>query len=231
MCASNARAVIVSILFGVSLMLPGSIGAKEDRPAPDGAPGGLSEAVRSGGYAPQTDWSRFDRIMVHPINIAYTTEFLNARPDDYESEFGVQDLERARRYFQGAFEKRLGRKYPITTDRSSDVLRVDAVLVNPVLDKSWWLQPGKAIYRGEAGFSLVVVLRDSETGTPLHKVKLPLRVGSLGYEDSALNYWGYVRLIFDRVATRVSWALDSAPDPTQAKPATARVSSAEAVAR
>jgi hypothetical protein len=93
------------------------------------------------------------------------------------------------------------------------------------------LQPGKAIYRGEASFSLVVVLRDSETGTPLHKVKLPLRVGSLGYEDSALNYWGYVRLIFDRVATRVSWALDSAPDPTQAKPATAPVSSAEAVAR
>ena len=224
MSASNARAVIVSILFGVSLMLPGSIGAKEDRPASDGAPGGLSYAVRSGGYAPQTDWSRFDRIMVHPINIAYTREFLNARPDDYESEFRTKDLARARRYFNRSFQNKLGRVYPIVADESPDVLRVDAVLVNPVLDKSWWLLPGKSIYRGATGVSLVVVLRDSETGAALHRVKLPLRVGSLGFEDSALNYWGYLRLVFDRVASRVRWALDDAPRSVNSQPRTALAS-------
>ena len=88
------------------------------------------------------------------------------------------------------------------------------MLVDPVLDKSWWLKPGKSIYRGEVSHSLVVVLRDSETGSVLHRVKLPLRVGTLGFEDSPINYWGYMRLIFDRIASRVRWALDDAPGST-----------------
>jgi hypothetical protein len=214
MRASHSGAVIFSIMFGVSLLLPSSIGAEQTRPAPDRDPRESGETLRSGGYELQTDWSRFRRIMVHPIDIAYTTDFKNARHKDQPSEISSEDLERVRRYFQRAFQKRLGRDYPITTDRGPDVLRVDAVLVNPVLDKSWWLQPGKSIYRGESGVSLVVVLRDSESGTPLHRVNLPLRVGSLGFEDSALNYWSYIRLIFDRIAARVVWALDDAPDGT-----------------
>jgi hypothetical protein len=211
MRVSNSRAVIFSILFGVSLVLPGSSGAEETRQASDWIPQEPGDTVRSGGYDSDTDWSRFRRIMVHPIDVAYTTKFKQAHPDDPPSELSAEDLDRVRNYFQRAFEKQVARNYPITTDPSPDVLRVDAVLVDPVLDKSWWLRPGDSIYRGETRVSLVVVLRDSETGAVLHQVKLPLRIGSLGFEDSALNYWGYIRLVFDRVAMRVRWTLDDAP--------------------
>jgi hypothetical protein len=166
-------------------------------------------AVRSIGHEPYTDWSRFHRILVHPLNVAYTTEFKNAHPTYRKSEISSKDLERARRDFQRAFHNKLARVHPLATDPGPDVLRVDAVLVNPVLNKSGWLQPGsKSLFRGETGVSLVVVLRDSETGAVLHRVKLPRRVGSPGFENSPLNYWGNLRLIFDRVATRVRWALD-----------------------
>ena len=214
MRARDSRVVIVSILFGISLMLPSSIGAEETQQASDWIPREPGHAVRSGGYEVHTDWSRFRRILVHPLNVAYTTEFKNAHHIDRRSKLNPKDLERARRYFQRAFHKKLASNYPIATDPSPDVLRVDAVLVNPVLDKSWWLQPGKFILRGETSVNLVVVLRDSETGAPLHRVNLPLRVGSLGFEDSPVNYWGYLRLVFDRVATRVRWALDDAPSST-----------------
>jgi hypothetical protein len=214
MRARNSKEIIFSILFGISLMLPSSIGAEETKQVSDWVPREPGYALKSGGYAPHTDWSRFHRVLIHPIDVAYTTEFKEASLTDYPNEFGSKDLERARRYFQRAFQKRMSREYPIATTPGRDVLRVDAVLVNPVLDKTWWLKPGKSAYRGEASFSLVVVLRDSETGTPLHKVKLPMRVGFLGFEDSAINYWGYLRLVFDRVATRVRWSLEEAPDST-----------------
>jgi hypothetical protein len=167
--------------------------------------------MRSGGQTSHTDWSRFRRILVHPLDVAYTTEFKNAHRRGRPSEFSSEDFERARRYFQRAFENRLARFYPITMDPGSDVLRVDAVLVNSTPDKSWWLLPGKTLYSGEARVSLVVVLRDSETGAVLHRVDLPLRVGNPSFEESPLNYWGYLRLVFDRVATRVRYALDDAP--------------------
>jgi hypothetical protein len=213
MRARDSRAVIFSILFGVSLVLPSSIGAEEARRATDGAPREPGDTMRSGGHASQTDWSRFRRILVHPLDVAYTTEFKNSRGRWRPSEFSSKDSERARRYFQQAFQNRLARLYPITTDPGSDVLRIDAVLVNPAPEKSWWMLPGKRLFRGEARVSLVVVLRDSETGAVLHRVDLPLRVsaGRVGFEESALHYWGYLRLVFDRVATRVRYALDDAP--------------------
>ena len=218
MRARDSRVVIFSILFGISLVLPSSIRADEIPEVTDWVPQEPDQTLRNGGSEPQTesqtDWSRFRRILVHPLNVAYTTKFKNTPHTGPPSEFSSEDLERARRYFQRAFQNKLGRVYPIATNPSPDVLRVDAVLVNPVLDKSWWLRPGKSIYRGEASHSLVVVLRDSETGSVLHRVKLPLRVGTLGFEDSPINYWGYMRLIFDRIASRVRWALDDAPSST-----------------
>ncbi len=211
MRAGIARAVIFPILFGASLMLPSSIGAEETGQPPDGVPRERGDWMRSGGFEPNTDWNRFRRILVHPLDVAYTPKSGRVRHTHYPSELRPEDLERARRYFQRAFEKKMARSYPVTTDPGPDVLRVDAVLVDAAPDKSWWLRPGAVVLRGEAGVTLVVVLRDSETGAVLHRVNLPLRVGSLGFEDSATNYWGYLRLIFDRVATRVRWALDDAP--------------------
>jgi len=214
MRARDSRAIIFSILLGVSLVLPSSVGADEIPPASDWIPREPDQAARSGGSEPHTDWSRFRRILVHPVGVAYTTEFKKARLTDYPNEFSSKDLERVRRYFRRAFQRQVARDYPIATEPANDVLRIDAVVVNPVLDKSWWLQPGKSILRGETGLSLVVVLRDSETGAVLHRVNLPLRVGSLGFESSALNFWGYIRLVFDRVAARVRWSLHDAPGST-----------------
>ena len=210
----GSKSVIFSILFGVSLMLPSSVGADETQQAPDWIYREPGHAVQSGAPETHTDWSRFRRILVHPVGVAYTTEFKKAGLTDYPNEFSSKDLERVRRYFQRAFQKQVARGYPIATEPGEDVLRIDAVLVNPVLDKTWWLLPGKEILRGETGVTLVVVLRDSETGAVLHRVDLPLRVGSLGFQDSPVNYWGYIRLVFDRVASRVRWALDDAPSST-----------------
>jgi hypothetical protein len=213
----DSKSVIFSILFGVSLLLPASIGAEETQQSSDWIPRESDHAVRSGGSESHTytDWSRFRRILVHPVGVAHTMEFKEAGLTEYPNQFDSEDLERVRRYFKRAFQRQLGRYYPLTTEPGEDVLRVDAVLVDPMLDKTWWLQPGKYVLRGEAGVTLVVVLRDSETGAALHRVNLPLRVGSLGFQSSAVNYWGYLRLIFDRVAARVHWSLHDAPGSTR----------------
>jgi hypothetical protein len=97
---------------------------------------------------------------------------------------------------------------------STDVLQIDTILVDPVVDKSAWNAPAKNVYSELQTIRLGVVLRDSRTGDLLHQVELPLRLGTNRWsEQNAVTYWGQVRLVFARLATRVQWMLEGADQP------------------
>jgi hypothetical protein len=91
------------------------------------------------------------------------------------------------------------------------VVRVDAVLVNPVLDLSWYYRIAHSFVGVGADLQLLVVLRDSQNGDYLHHVAVPLTVGNMNSKDTGPGYWNYMRLVFSRVARQVRYALDDGP--------------------
>ena len=89
------------------------------------------------------------------------------------------------------------------------VLRMDAFLIDHVLDKRDWLVPTRTVFRSAPRVRLIVFLRDSQSDELVDSVGLTLAPhGSRLMKDSPGFFWHYMRIVFDRIATRVRWALE-----------------------
>lgn len=193
--ASRGVAIAISLL--VCLAAPASIRAGE-RGSLESGPGFRSE--------------RYQRVLVSPLRVVYSND-----PDTgqrHDREIAPEDLLRFQRHYREAVEKQLGKAYPIVTEPGADVLRIETVLIDPVVDKSAWNAAAKTVYSELQTVRLIVVLRDSRTDDVLHRVELPARLGTSRWsEQNAVTYWGQVRLVFSQLATRVQWTLEGVDQP------------------
>ena len=120
---STSTTALFSVTLAIALALPVSTTAVTHETTASGTVVTLNP-LESGEYAPGVDWTRFGQILIHPVQIAYTTDFELSSPFQ-RSRFRPQDIERTQEYFRYSIEKKLGRKYRITTKPGPNVLRVD----------------------------------------------------------------------------------------------------------
>jgi hypothetical protein len=159
--------------------------------------------------------SGYARVLIHPLSVQYTTEFQSkAALRDHRVE--GRDLEEIRRHYREMVTAKLDDAYPIASKPGPRVLRLEAVLLDHVLDKREWLVPTRILFRGAPKVQLIVFLRDSQTGAIIGRVGLDLRPhADRLMKESPGFYWHFMRRVFDRIATRVRWALeDSAETPS-----------------
>ena len=164
----------------------------------DGAPRSVSGASL-GGYA---------RVLVAPLELGYTKGFL-ASNKLRDFRFKGADLERIRRYYREIVTAKLASAYPIASEPGPAVVRVEALLIDPVLDKRDWLVPTRIVFRSAPRVRLIALLSDSQTGKNVGSVGFNVRPrGDRLMKESPGFYWHFMRRVFDRIATRVRWTLE-----------------------
>jgi hypothetical protein len=202
--------LMTAIVFLCSLLISGALAstalAGAETSAPSSAAKGITlDPLEKGEYAPGVDWDRFNEILIHPVQIAYTLDF-ELGSVFHRSRFRPQDIERTRHYFEASIIKALGNRYRITTKPGPNVLRVEAALVNPVSDRTALFVTGS--YTSVVSqLSLIVLLRDSLTGEYLHHLDVPSHTGSINLSTRGYQQWNYMRLVFKQVARRLYYAL------------------------
>ena len=151
----------------------------------------------------------YSSVLIGSLWVGFTEGFL-ANRDQREHRVQGADLERMVRTYREAVGSNLAPGYAISEVPGRGVVRADALLIDHVLDKHDWLAPSKTSFRSAPDIRLVVFLRDSRSNRLLDTVglTLPPRSSRL-MVDSPGGYWHYMRLVFDRIATRVRWALES----------------------
>ena len=151
----------------------------------------------------------YSSVLIGSLWVGFTEGFL-ANRDQHERRVQGADLERMVRTYREAVGSNLAPGYAISEVPGRGVVRADALLIDHVLDKHDWLAPSKTSFRAAPDIRLVVFLRDSRSNRLLDTVglTLPPRSSRL-MVDSPGGYWHYMRLVFDRIATRVRWALES----------------------
>jgi len=210
--ASAAAVIAISLL--IWLLGPASSGADEIETAAGATLEARSEPFAPLEVGPGLESDRYQRILISPLRVAYSNDSGPGRRHDRSRELAPEDLLRFQRYYREAVEKQLGKTHRISTEPSTDVLRIETILVDPVVDKSAWNAAAKNVYSELQTIRLVVVLLDSRTGDLVHQVELPVRLGTNRWsEQNAVTYWGQVRLVFSRVAARVQWAIEGAAQP------------------
>ena len=151
----------------------------------------------------------YSSVLIGSLWVGFTEGFLSNR-DQREHRVQGADLERMVRTYREAVGSNLAPGYAISEVPGRGVVRADELLIDHVLDKHDWLAPSKTSFRAAPDIRLVVFLRDSRSNRLLDTVglTLPPRSSRL-MVDSPGGYWHYMRLVFDRIATRVRWALES----------------------
>ena len=205
-------------LATISIIAPGiSRASDETPPTPhrDAARGRIHRDAIPGYPESPRGTDTYSGIMVGPLLAGFTEKFLADR-DQYERRIqGTADLERMEQIYHEAIVSKLTPEYEISEVPGRDVLRADGLLIDHVLDKSDWLSPLGTTFRAAPDVQVVVFLRNSRTDELVDTVgvTLPRRTNRLMREGPG-SYWHYMRLVFDRVATRVRWALeDQEPAP------------------
>jgi hypothetical protein len=172
---------------------------------------GVASAGRSGAQPTPAVESAIDarqQVIVHPLLVRYTPEFL-AHTGRRKHQIKGRDLERIRRYYEEVVTAKLASEFSIASRPGPRVVRVDAVLVDHEIDKRDWLVPTRIAFRGAPRVQLVAYLRDSQTGEILDRVGMTLRPDpNRLMKESPGFYWHYMRRVFDRIGTRVRWALE-----------------------
>ena len=154
----------------------------------------------------------YGKVQIAPLTIGYTRGFLsNAKLREFQ--IAGADLERIRRYYLEIITDELATAYPIASEPGPAVVLVDAVLIDLVLDKRDWLLPTRLVFGGAPRFRLVAYLRDSQTGEVVGRVGFDLKPhANRLMKESPGFYWHFMRQVFDRIATRVRWALEDGPE-------------------
>jgi len=150
----------------------------------------------------------YSSIQIGSLLVGFTDGFLADR-NRHEHRVQGTDLERMERTYREAVVSNLPPKFAISEVPGPCVVRADALLIDHVLDKRDWLTPVQTSFRAAPRIRLVVFLRDSRSNEVLDTVGLTLsRRSSRLMKSSPGFYWNYMRLVFDRIATRLRWALE-----------------------
>ncbi len=154
----------------------------------------------------------YSSVLIGPLLVGFTEGFL-AKRDRRQRRIQGADLERMERIYREVVASKLAPEYAISEVPGPGVVRADALLIDHVLDKRDWLTPVQTSFRTAPDVRLVVFLRDSRSDELVDTVGVTLLPhGDRLMKESPSFYWDYMRLVFDRLATRVRWALeDRAP--------------------
>jgi hypothetical protein len=202
MRTQDLERVGLAACLAVALLAPGtSLAISPEKPAAPKSeavpPSNASEDV--GGYA---------QVLVDPLSIGFTKDFLS-NEDLHSQRIQGGDVLRVRRHYREAVAAKLGDAYPIAAEPGPRIVRLEAILIDHVLDKYEWLRPTKVTFRGAPRVRLVALLRDSQTGAVVDTVGLSLKPQpNRMMRDSPGFYWHFMRKVFDRLATRVRWSLE-----------------------
>ncbi len=194
--------VCLSASLAIALLCPTSSWASErETPATLG-----SEATERS--VPDAGATGYAQVLIAPLTIGYTRGFLsNEELRDFQ--IAGADVERIRRYYLELVTAELATAYPIASEPGPAVLLVDAVLIDQALDKRDWLLPTRLVFRGAPRVRLTAYLRDSQTGEVVGRVGFDLKPhANRMMKESSGFYWHFMRRVFDRIATRVRWALE-----------------------
>ncbi len=156
----------------------------------------------------------YSSVLIGPLSVGFTEGFL-ANRDQREHRVQGADLERMERTYREVVRSKLAPMYAISEVPGPGVVRADALLIDHVLDKRDWLSPLQTTFRSAPRIRLVVFLRDSQSNEVVDTVGLTLAPHTNRLmKDSPGHYWHYMRLVFDRIATRVRWALEDGAAPS-----------------
>lgn len=200
--------VATSVFAGLALLMPTTSNAIESSD-----PARLHDEVSSPA-ASAAVVSSYQRVLIDPLDVEYTTKFLT---DHHRRNHRIEgrDLARIRRHYLEVVTAKLMAEYPIASKPGPGVLRIDSVLLDPVLDKRDWLVPTRFVIRGVPRVELISLLRDSRTNEVVDFVGLVIRPhANRLMKDSPGFYWHFMRRIFDQIATRIRWSLDDGAYPT-----------------
>lgn len=204
-------AVMAAAVFW--LLAPGIARSSEDPPSPPQRDAGRASVGELGTGVPTRRESTrrahiYTSVIVSPLLLGYTEAFLSDR-EKHSRRLREPDMERMDRIYHEAFVSHLNPDYPTTEVPGPDVLKADALLIDHFVDKSDWLSAEQTTFRSTPKVQVVVFLRDSETDELIDTLglTLPPRSGRL-MRDGPGSYWNYMGLVFDRLATRVRWALE-----------------------
>jgi hypothetical protein len=182
-------------------------------PASDATPSGphrdavLAAPGPSGGSG--TAQERYSAVLIGPLEVGFTKAFL-AKRDQRDRRIRGADVERMQRHYREVVSSKLAEsEYAISDTPGLGVVRADAFLIDQVLDKRDWLVPATTSFRSAPKVRIVVFLRDSRSNELVDTVGLTLLPRSSRLMvDGPGAYWHYMRLVFDRIATRMRWALE-----------------------
>jgi hypothetical protein len=205
--------VATSIFVGLAILIPTTSTAFESSD-----PATLHDEVSlPPASSPLTN--SYQRVLIDPLDVEYTAKFLS---DDDRRDYRIEgkDLERIRRHYVEVVTAKLMAEYPIASKPGPGVLRIDSVLLDPVLDKRDWLVPTRFVVRGAPRVELIALLRDSRTNEVVDFVGLVIRPhANRLMKDSPGFYWHFMRRIFDQIATRVRWSLEDGTNTTDPRAA------------
>jgi len=203
-------------LAAVLILAPGISPACDETPSGpygDAVPGYPYRGAVPGHPVSPRGARGYSSVLIGTLLVGFTEGFL-ANRDQRERRVQGADLERMEQTYREVVGSKLAEEYAISELPGPCVLRADALLIDHVLDKRDWLSPLQTSFRSAPRIRLVVFLRDSQSNEVVDTVGLTLAPHTNRLmKDSPGFYWHYMRLVFDRIATRVGWALgDGVPE-------------------
>jgi len=162
---------------------------------------------------PEADFSQYDAVMIDPVRVSYKRGML---------ELDEQDVERFQSIFQQAFDSELSRSkvYRVVSLPGPRTLRVSGQIVNLVVRVPPFRGGEKNLVLDAGEMTLILDVRDSQSGEPLARVADRRRIRPAGtelargaavsglYESNPVNNWGAVREICADWARTLREALD-----------------------
>ena len=204
------RISLLIALAAIALAAPGATRASDEkRPFEDAAPASVAPSDGSDDSQPG-----YAHVLIAPLEVGFTKGFLASR-DLSAHRIQGSDVEKLRRHYREVVTSRLASAYAVSPEPGPRVIRMEAFLIDQVLDKRDWLAPAKIVYRSAPRVRVIVFLRDSQNGELVDTVSLGVAPHANHLmKDSPGFYWHFMRQVFDRVATRVRWSLDDETDPS-----------------
>ena len=214
-----AYAVVAVVAAAVGCAAPTrSIDFRLREPGP-ATPDGLSRVegrdVSAAFMRPGTVFGAYDEVAVDPLRILHKE---GVRPLNHDS------MQRLREIFGEALNGQLGRSaaYRVVSERGPRTLRVTGRIVNLDVRMGSYRGGEKQLVLDAGEMTLLLDVRDSETGESLARIADRRRIrpkgtsgpnqahrgGYAGFENTPVNVWGAIREVVDDWARILRQGLD-----------------------
>jgi hypothetical protein len=189
---------------------------REPGPAtPDGLSRVEGRDVSAAFMRPETVFGAYDEVAVDPLRISHKE---GTRPLDHDS------MERLGQIYGESFNRQLGRSgsFRVVSERGPRTLRVTGRIVNLDVRMGSYRGGEKQLVLDAGEMTLVLDVRDSQTGESLARIADRRRIrpkgitgphnahrgGYAGFESSPVNVWGAMREVVDDWARILRQGLD-----------------------